>query len=114
VSTGVSRTGALTATCQIRSARLVVSRVAMAGSFWVTSAARAQIDFAQAIATVIGGISGAATCCSSQSSKWSGPAQMHPSTVWGRPGWRCDRHHTFGTIFDTQTRDGRQAADVPR
>jgi two-component system nitrate/nitrite response regulator NarL len=37
---------------------------------------------------------------------------MHPATVWGRPGWRCDRHHTFGTIFDTKTRDGRQAADV--
>ncbi|MEA2909591.1 MAG: hypothetical protein QOJ15_1672, partial [Bradyrhizobium sp.] len=37
---------------------------------------------------------------------------MHPTTVWGRPGWRCDRHHTFGTIFDTKTRDDRQAADV--
>ena len=37
---------------------------------------------------------------------------IHPSTVWGRPGWRCDRHHTFGTIFDAKTRDGRQAANV--
>ena len=32
----------------------------------------------------------------------------------GRPIGRRDRHHTFGTIFDSKTHDGRQAADVNR
>src|SRR5580704_7082231 len=76
VSKGVSRTGALTATCQIRSARLVVSRVAMAGSFWVTSAARAQIDFAQTIAPVVGGI-------------WGQPLAALPNPASGQAPHRC-------------------------
>jgi hypothetical protein len=40
------------------------------------------------------------------------PRTDAPTTVWGRPGWRCDHHHTFGTIFDTETSDRRQAAGV--
>ena len=39
---------------------------------------------------------------------------MHPNTVWGRrPLRRCDRHHTFGAIFDSKTHAAKQRMWIP-
>jgi len=67
------------------SARLVVSRILMAGFFWTTSTARVQIDFAQAIATVIDGIK-RKLLVALPSQRAVRPRTDAPTTVWGRPG----------------------------
>jgi hypothetical protein len=81
VSKGVSRTGVLAATRQIRMRSTGCLAHSDGRLSWVTSAARAQIDFAQAIASVIDRITGK-LLVSAPSQRAVRPRIDAPTTVW--------------------------------
>jgi hypothetical protein len=82
VSIGVSQTGALGATCQTRKRSTGCLAHPDGWVFWTTSIARVQIDFAQAIATVIDGIK-RKLLVALPSQRAVRPRTDAPTTVWG-------------------------------